>query len=1123
MNAPFGLDDRYRLPHGPILISGTQALVRLLIEQAWADRARGIRTAGYVSGYRGSPLGGLDTELWRAKSHLAPLEIFFQPGLNEDLAATAVWGSQQANAIGQGRHDGVFGLWYGKGPGVDRSGDALKHANAWGTSPHGGVVAVAGDDHGAKSSSLAHQSEPALIDARMPVLHPADVADIVTLGRYGIALSRFAGLWTGLKVTAAVMDSAAIVTRPTDDADWILPTTDGLSGMPHLRWPDDPVAQERRLIEVKLPAALAFLRSNPLNYIANFSGRDRIAILGVGKAWNDVCAALELLGLDAAALRALGIRLGKVVAIWPADPDRLIDLIGPATTVLVVEEKRALIERQVKEALFDRAAGRSVRVFGKAGPLPLPETGELEPLQIARAIRVILGDDPRLRPLPELPSQAASSARTPYFCAGCPHNSSTRLPDGSIALGGIGCHSMAMSMDRGTIAYAQMGGEGATWIGQAPFSTTKHVFQNLGDGTFYHSGSLGIRAAVAAGVNITFKILFNDAVAMTGGQPVEGELTVARIVSLLRAEGVGRIVVLANDPSRHRALARDDGVTVDHRDALDRVQRSLRDTPGVSALIFDQACAAELRRRRKRGKAPRPKTRVYINPDICEGCGDCGIQSNCVAVQPLSTPFGTKRRIDQAACNVDLSCLKGFCPSFVTIDGAPNADGPLQPSVTPPLPEPVVPAITGAYRIMIAGIGGTGIVTVGALLMAAARIEGKAAASYDMTGMAQKGGAVVSHVALANEAAMITATAAPTASARLLIGCDPLVAAAHDVLARLDPVAGAAIWEVEAAATGAFTRKPNDAPATEPLDTAIRARVAPGMDWRLAARRVAEEGLGSAAGANLVLLGFAWQQGLVPLQRVSIEAAIRANAVAVDANIAAFALGRALVLSPAPVDPGVHLLEPIDALIERHAVRLTAYQDAVYAARYRATIGDVRASEARVAPDTSALTRAVAENLGRLMTYKDEYEVARLWTAGDFLNRLPKGRRRFHLAPPLLPGTDPFHPDRPRKRVFGAGTLQLFRILASLRRVRGTAFDPFGYGAERRRERALASDYAALAGRIAEGLTPQNYDAAVALARWPDQIRGFGPVKAAAIDVAQEARSALEADFACAMTREMAA
>lgn len=1118
MSSDLSLSNRYTRTCGTVLLSGTQALVRMLIEQARSDRAAGLDTAGFVSGYRGSPLGGFDQELWRARAQLDPLGIHFQPGLNEELAATAVWGSQQSSALPGALHDGVFGLWYGKGPGVDRSGDALKHANAWGTSRAGGVLAIAGDDHAAKSSSLAHQSEFALIDARMPVLHPSDAGEIIDFGLYGYALSRAAGLWVGMKLTSTVLDSAQTIDRLGSQARFVAPVN-GLDA--HIRWPDGPLAQEQRMVHVKLPAARAFIAANPLDRLVWAGREDRLAIVVPGKSWNDVRAALEMLGIDSRRANQIGLRLIKVSVVWPLDSENLIRLIGDAETVLVVEEKRALIETELKAAYFDRCGSGTPRVIGKvglSGEALLAEAGELDALSVARAVRRLLEQSVELPPLPQ-PFEASRAvvSRTPYFCSGCPHNRSTRVPAGSIALGGIGCHSMAMHMERGTIAYTQMGGEGATWIGHAPFTSTRHVFQNLGDGTFFHSGSLAIRAAVAAHRTITFKLLVNDAVAMTGGQPIDGELGVSKIVQLLRAEGVRRIAVVTERPQNYaNAWGPGADVTLHERDTLEAVQRELRDVEGVSALIFEQVCAAELRRRRKRGKAPAAPMRVLINPDVCEGCGDCGVQSNCLSIQPLETEFGTKRRIDQSSCNADYSCLKGFCPSFVTVEGEHSPARPDPIATSAELPLPVLPRLDGTYRIVVAGVGGTGVVTVGALLAAAAHIEGKASATYDMTGMAQKAGPVLSHVAIAASSEAIAGAPTPAGAARLLIGCDPIVAADPQTLSLIDRDRGAAVWNSLAVATAAFTRDPDAEADSGELGRTIASAVPEGRSGPLAATSIAREALGDTIGANLLLVGAAWQKGLIPLGLSSIEAAIRLNGVQGELNLAAFSLGRRQALGLGlEVKPAA---EPtVDELINRYGRLLTAYQDAAYAQRYRVAIDAISAAERRTSCGSEQLTRAVARNLGKLMAYKDEYEVARLHLSASFAAELDrqagKGARvRYYLAPPFLSGADP-STGRPRKRAFGRWIIPAFRLLAALRRVRGTWLDPFGRTSERKSERALVHRYLTLVERLAVEVTPANLPAAVALAAAADLIRGFGPVKAAGIAKAQAEEARLWGEF----------
>lgn len=1109
---------RYDLTDAPVLLNGMQAITRLLIDQAASDKAAGLKTAGFVSGYRGSPLGGLDMELKRAARFLDGANIRFQPGINEDIAATSVWGSQQANAFGGAKYDGVFGLWYGKGPGLDRSGDAIKHANAWGVSEHGGVLAVVGDDHGAKSSSLAHQSEGVLIDACIPVLHPASIAEIVEYGLYGYALSRFSGLWVALKLTASVADTAALAAcHPQTFRRPEFPSRDGR----YIRWPDSPIAQEERLFEVKLPAARAFVSANPIDATIWQTPRDKQAIVCVGKAYNDVRAALDLLKIRSDDAAGLGLRLIKVGIVWPLDSERLRPLLGGVERVLVVEEKKSLVESALKQALFGRDGPKEI--VGKrdqeGAPL-LPQSGELDAEIVARAIAGFLAPVQRFE-LPKSLAVRTPHLRTPYFCAGCPHNQSTKAPKGSIAIGGIGCHSMAMHMERDTIAYTQMGGEGASWIGQAPFSETAHVFQNIGDGTFFHSGSLGVRAAVAAGVNITFKILYNDAVAMTGGQAVDGPLSIGKVTQILRAEGVERIALVSDEVRRRAPPGTVDGVTLHHRDALDEVQQSLRETPGVSALIYDQVCAAENRRRRRRGLAPKPAQRVFINPDVCEGCGDCGIQSNCIAIQALATPRGTKRVIDQSACNVDASCLKGFCPSFVTVEGAAierlrvrRIDTPLDRAAPPPIASSQCEQLP--YRIVLAGVGGTGVVTLGAIIAAAALIDGRSASTYDMTGMAQKGGPVLSHVSIADRSHELHGGQIAPGSANLLIGCDLVVAASHEALRLLRPQSAAAVWNTHAAALGGFTRHSDAIAAPEPLAARIEGLLGADHCHAVAATELSEAVLNDTVGANLILLGAAWQQGLMPLSLEAIEEAINLNGVEIDANLAAFRLGRSAAYAkqePASAEPLTY-----KSLMEANTDFLREYQDEPYSDRYLSVMTQLHQAEQSLRPGSERLSLIGARNLARLMAYKDEYEVARLHVSGDFLAALRKsgGRVRFHLAPPFMPGREAFAPNRPKKRTFGAWIIPLLAFLGQLRVLRGTRWDPFGWTRERRKERALIDEYIACLTRISAELDQFNYEAAIEWAQWPEPIKGYGPVKEIAIVRAEDDARRFEAAFTAA-------
>ncbi len=1132
------LEDKYALESGRVYLTGTQALVRLPMMQRRRDLAAGLNTAGFISGYRGSPLGGFDQGLARARSFLDRHHIRFQPAVNEELAATAVWGSQQVNLWAGSRYDGVFGLWYGKGPGVDRAGDAFKHANFAGTARHGGVLALAGDDHACKSSTVPHQSEHAFAAAMMPVLAPANVQDILDLGLHGWALSRYSGCWVGFKCVGETVDSSASVEVGPDRAPIVLPDDFVLPpGGLNIRWPDPPLVQEERLMRHKLYAALAYARANRLDRVVVDSPHRRFGIVTVGKSAPDVRQALDKLGLDPARAAALGVAVYQVAMPWPLEPHGARAFCEGLEEVLVVEEKRALVENQIKEQLYNWHADKRPTVVGKFDEHRewiLPSTGELGPAWIAVAIgRRLLAriDDPdlaeRVAFLEARERQKVTALpalrRTPFFCSGCPHNRSTVVPAGSRALAGIGCHYMAIWMDRATETFSQMGGEGAAWIGQAPFTDTGHVFANLGDGTYFHSGLLAIRAAVAAGVNITYKILFNDAVAMTGGQKVDGPLTVPALAQQVAAEGVARIAVVTEDPARYglgTGLPRD--TAVEPRDALDRVQAELRDVPGVTVLIYDQTCAAEKRRRRKRGTLADPAVRVVINERVCEGCGDCSAKSNCLSVVPVETEFGRKRAIDQSTCNKDRSCLDGFCPSFVTVEGGrlrKPAPAGIDSDAFADLPEPAIPEPGRVpYDILIAGIGGTGVVTVGALLGMAAHLDGHAVSVLDQTGLAQTGGAVLSHVRIAARLVDITAASIAAGGADLLLGGDPVVAAASEVLSRTRPGATRAVLNTHAAVTGEFTRNPDH---TVPVDTllgAIAAAIgAAGRIDTVDATRLATGLMGDAIATNLFLLGFAWQRGLVPVSAAALDRAIELNEASVDANRRALLWGRRVAHDPAAVerlvaplaDPGWRedhaLAQSLDEAVDRRAAFLTEYQDAAYAARYRALVEAVRrAEQARVpaaAGRPGSLAEAVARAAFKLMAYKDEYEVARLHADPAFWAQIARQfegevRVRFHLAPPLLAARDP-DTGYLKKRAYGPWLWQVFRVLARLKGLRGTRFDPFGRTAERRAERQAIVDYEALVVELCAGLDPGNHALAVEIAALPEQIRGYGHVKEA--------------------------
>ena len=1119
------LDERYRREADTAFISGLQALVKLLLLQSERDAQAGLNTAGFISGYRGSPLGGLDRELWRAREHLEKARIHFQPGLNEDLAATSVWGSQQVNLFPGGRYDGVFSLWYGKGPGVDRSGDAFKHGNSAGTSRHGGVLVVAGDDHACKSSTLPHQSEYGFIDARIPVLNPTDVQDVLELGLMGYGLSRFSGCWVALKLTDENADAAQTVRIPRRpsiiEPAFELPE-DGL----HIRWPDPPTDQEARLQGPRLDAALAFARANRLNRRVIHSPRPRLGIVSTGKACLDVLEALDHLGIDRRMAADIGIELFKVGMSWPLEPEEIGGFAAGLEEVLVVEEKRGVIENQLKERLYHRRGSARPRIVGKFdehGERLLSAVEELTPARVARAVAGRLSRfysspeiDQRLRFLDDkersLQASAGSASRPPHFCSGCPHNTSTRVPEDSLAVAGIGCHFMATWMDRDTVTFSQMGGEGATWIGQAPFTATPHVFQNLGDGTYAHSGLLAVRAAVAAGVNITYKILYNDAVAMTGGQPVEGGFTVARIARQLAAEGVTRTVVVTD---RTRGYARRElpaGVTVHHRRELDGVQRELREHRGVSALIYDQTCAAELRRRRKRGRAPDPDRRVVIHPLVCEGCGDCNSVSNCLSVAPLETEFGRKRTIDQSACNKDFSCINGFCPSFVTVEGA-GLDQPVTPAgldALPELPDPET-AAGSPYNVLISGIGGTGVSTAGAILGIAAHLEGRRVISLNQTGLAQKFGAVLSHVRVADAGDDLHCAQVPAGKADLLLGADLIVATGRDTLAKLSAERTRSVINTHVDMPAGFVFDPDlefaDSAMLAGLARATRAAALTAVD----ATRLTTALLGDGIAANLFLLGVACQKGLLPVSPAAVRRAIELNGVAAAQNQRAFAWGRHAAVDAGrverragPAEAPEPLSGSLDELIRRRERFLTAYQNADYARRYRNWVDRVRAAERGVCRDSTALTESAARHYFKLLAYKDEYEVARLYAKTDFLKETKakfggSAKLGFHLSPPLIARLDPAT-GRPGKYAFGAWILPLFGLLACLKCLRGTSLDLFGYSRERRAERRLIGEYEGLLQRIVEELDEPRLGLAVELAGLPEKIRGYGPVKAAAME-----------------------
>ncbi len=1138
------LDDKYDLGQDHVLVTGYQALIRACLMQKERDRRAGLNTGGYLTGYRGSPLGGLDQQFVRAGRQLAAADIKFQPGINEELAATALWGTQQAELRGEGRFDGVFGLWYGKGPGVDRSGDVFRHANLAGTAKNGGVLALMGDDHTAESSTTAHQSEFHFVDVMMPILNPGGVQEIIDYALYGWAMSRFTGTWTALKCMHETVESTGVVDGSLGRINLVTPADFHMpEGGLNIRLADTILGQEARLHDFKRDAMLAFVRANKLNKIVTSGGHNpKIGIITTGKAYLDVRQALDELGLDEVKCNDLGLRLFKVGCVWPIDRQELTEFARGLDLIIVVEEKRSLIEVQVREELYG-TANQPVCIGKKdeQGNWLFPVKGALDPNDVAicigeRLLRAGANDElaanvARLKSAQRALSETVDVAlRIPYFCSGCPHNTSTRVPEGSRAYAGIGCHYMAQWMDRKTLGYTQMGGEGANWIGEAPFSTRDHVFQNLGDGTYNHSGNMAIRAAIASGVKMTYKILFNDAVAMTGGQANDGGLTVDQIARQVAAEGASRVVVATDEPWKYpRGTDWPRGLTVHHRDELDALQRDLTTVPGVSVLIYDQTCAAEKRRRRKRGTFSDPDKRVVINDLVCEGCGDCGVKSNCVSVQPLTTEWGRKRTIDQSSCNKDYSCVNGFCPSFVTVHGAKlkHGESVAEPADWAPLPEPSLPLANHPYGIIATGVGGTGVVTIGAILAMAAHLEGKGVGVIDMAGLAQKGGAVYSHIRIANRPEDIHAIRVAAAGADLVIGGDIVVAGTKNVLGAIKPGTRVLVNTFEFM-PGDFAR---NADFSLPIERIKRALTAAAGDTThfVDLAKIASGLLGRTLPSNMVGIGYCYQIGALPLSAKAIEKAIELNGEEVAMNVAAFRYGRRAAVDPAALEA---LVKPVPELVndslklsqsfaetvDRRVAFLTAYQGARYARRYRKWVEKVKAAEAMKAPGQCALSEAVARYLFKLMAYKDEYEVARLYTDTSFVERVKSTfdggnlRFEFHLAPPLLARRDKITGE-PKKISFGPWLLGAFRVLKKFKVLRGTPLDPFGYTAERRTERRLISEYSEIMADIVEHLTPDNHRLAVELASLPEKIRGFGHVKQRHITAAKAEETALREQF----------
>ncbi|MFC5472390.1 indolepyruvate ferredoxin oxidoreductase family protein [Paraherbaspirillum soli] len=1158
------LDDKFTLERGRAFMTGTQALIRLPMLQRQRDVLAGLNTAGYVTGYRGSPLGSVDTTAAKAKKYLDAHHVKFHPGMNEDLAATSVWGTQQVNLFPGAQYDGVFGMWYGKGPGVDRCGDVFKHANMAGTSQHGGVLVLAGDDHAAKSSTTAHQSEHILKACGIPVLYPSSVQEYLDYGMHGWAMSRYTGLWVAMKCVTDLVESGASVDLNPDRVQIALPTDfelppDGLN----IRVPDTVLGQEARMNNYKWYAALAYARTNKLNQIIWDSPRAKIGIITAGKSYLDTRQAMADLGIDENVARDIGIRLYKIGMTWPLEAEGVREFAQGLEEILVVEEKRQILEYQLKEELYNWRDDVRPRVVGKFddtgewsnrsgeghGDWLLPATYELNPAQIARAIATRISKYFAGHPVEKRVQERVAyleaketllnisskpdpkKDRIPHFCSGCPHNTSTRLPDGSRALAGIGCHYMVLWMDRESSTFTHMGGEGVTWVGQAPFTSEKHVFANLGDGTYFHSGLLAIRAAVAAKVNITYKILYNDAVAMTGGQAFDGPLDPAMISRQIAAEGVTPIIVVTDEPDKYPADTNwAPGVTIRHRSELDAVQRELREKPGTSAMIYDQTCAAEKRRRRKQNTYPDPAKRAVINEAVCEGCGDCSVQSNCLSVEPLETEFGRKRQINQSSCNKDFSCVTGFCPSFVTVEGgklkkpakvaaatAAAANGAAAPVAS--LPSPILPTTAKPFGILVTGIGGTGVVTIGQILAMAAHVEGKGCSVLDMSGLAQKGGPVMSHVRLADHPDDIYSTRVGTGDADLVIGCDAIVSASRDALSRMGEGRTYAAINSTRTPTAAFVKDPNWQFPDAAAEHDIRAACGSDRVEFLDAGKIATALMGDTIATNMFMLGYAWQKGWVPLKEASLMRAIELNALSVDFNKQAFTWGRTAAIDLPALEKRTRLNDSpaqviefkraptLDALIARRVAFLTAYQDAAYAEQYRSFVERVQTAERRLQPSESGataareslrLSTAVATYLFKLMAYKDEYEVARLYTDGAFNAKIAgmfEGdyKLKFHLAPPLFAKHDAH--GHLIKQEFGPWMMRAFGVLAKLKFLRGSKLDIFGYTAERKEERALVVDYRKTIDSLLPKLNADNLAGAVAIASIPEEIRGYGHVK----------------------------
>ena len=1147
VNNNYKLEDRFLKNEGRVFLTGTQALVRLPLMQRQIDLANNLNTAGYISGYTGSPLGGYDHALNGAMDLLKENHVVFQPGINEDLAATAVHGSQQSNLVDNPKYDGVFGIWYGKGPGVDRSGDAIKHGNYAGSSKFGGVLALAGDDHGAKSSTTAHQSDHAFIHFGMPVLNPATVQDYLDFGILGWAMSRYSGCWIGMKCITDTVESAASVEVHQERFKVIIPQDHDLPEENiHIQWGFMPAASEPRLYQVRLPAAQAFARNNNIDKVI-FSKKKRLAIVTTGKAYLDVRQALDELALNQEAAEEKGISLYKVGMVWPLEPNKISNFIEGHEEVLVIEEKRPIIEDQIAKIFFNKS--KRPRLVGKNDENGFPlisSEGELSPNALALVIGQRLLNlendssiETRISDITNFMDSLKSSGnshlfRLPSFCAGCPHNTSTKVPEGSIAFGGIGCHGMATFMpERKTQTLGQMGGEGVMWTGIAPFTETEHIFQNLGDGTYYHSGTLAVRSAVASGVNVTYKILVNDAIAMTGGQEITGKVRVDKLSWQVHAEGVNKVVVVSDYPDKYpdnSSFA--PGVTVHHRDEMDLIQNELKLVPGVTVIIYDQFCATELRRKRKRGLAEEPDKKIFINPLVCEGCGDCSVQSNCIAIEPLETEFGRKRQINQSSCNKDFSCKNGYCPSFVTVvggslrkkgeeSGSSQEDFKISSYIrTIPIPEVV--NLIKPYNILITGIGGSGVITLGALLGTAAHLEGKGVSTLDVAGLAQRNGPVTSHLRVSNDPEDIHATRIASGSADLILGCDIVVTTGLESISKINPESTNIMVNSHVAPTSAFASDPNLDLSSARMKKALRDVSDEKLLNFIDTTKLASSLMGNAISANLFLIGYSLQKGLIPISLPAIERAIELNGVSVEMNKDSLSWGRLAAIdldlvkekaSNGDEEIDEDKTSSLDDLVRVRKDFLKEYQDLKYADRYESLVSTVRLVELKLFSDNDDLSKAVAKYYFKLLAYKDEYEVARLHTSEIFRKTIEDKfegdfKLEYSMAPPIFGGKDPKTGRYPKIRL-PSSTYYLFKILRAFKFLRGTPFDIMGFSKHRKLERQLILDYEKTMDVIINKLNEDNYSIAVEIASIPELIRGFDVVKEKNLEIALEEQKQL--------------